>query len=320
MHRVGAGHEGLRPDGRRILLWLQHGPQRDQGFCTDPIVDRCFSRHGKDYAALSATPDQFQAFVEAVELIMKTEPTYAVQDLPNIQAPVANVQSEHGEFIRQEHAEYLLTHSRSGIHPPARREPFRTAATAGAIQSCDARLPWQVSCLRGLLDIIPFRANLMVMGIAISPRGVMPSIAFQQTDVNGGTRHVFDHDHFTRQIGTAGGNTRMPVLIDVRIDEDYTLDPRLIPGSRRRSHKDIETWMPELVGKRAIIICQQGKKLSEGTAALLRYNVIPAETLDGGFEAWAAAGLPLVPVSHLPARDQKGRTIWVTRARPKMTG
>ncbi len=149
-------------------------PSGTRDFVPDPIVDRCFSRHGKDYAALSATPDHFQASVEAVELIMKTEPTYAVQDLPNIQAPVANVQSEHGEFIRQEHAEYLLTHSRSGIHPPARREPFRTAATAGAIQSCDARLPWQVLCLRGLLDIIPFRANLMVMGIAISPRGVMP--------------------------------------------------------------------------------------------------------------------------------------------------
>ncbi len=125
---------------------------------------------------------------------------------------------------------------------------------------------------------------------------------------------TISHDKLARLVGTPA----CPVLIDVRIDEDYTLDPRLIPGSRRRSHKDIETWMPELVGKRAIIICQQGKKLSEGTAALLRYNVIPAETLDGGFEAWAAAGLPLVPVSHLPARDQKGRTIWVTRARPKI--
>ena len=31
-----------------------------------PLLDRCFSRHRKDYAELSATPDQFDAFVEAV--------------------------------------------------------------------------------------------------------------------------------------------------------------------------------------------------------------------------------------------------------------
>ena len=66
---------------------------------------------------------------------------------------------------------------------------------------------------------------------------------------------TISHDKLARLVGTPA----CPVLIDVRIDEDYTLDPRLIPGSRRRSHKDIETWMPELVGKRAIIICQQGK-------------------------------------------------------------
>jgi pimeloyl-ACP methyl ester carboxylesterase len=31
-----------------------------------PVLDRCFGRHAKDYAQLSATPDQFYALVEAV--------------------------------------------------------------------------------------------------------------------------------------------------------------------------------------------------------------------------------------------------------------
>lgn len=125
---------------------------------------------------------------------------------------------------------------------------------------------------------------------------------------------TISHDKLARLIGTPVS----PTLIDVRIDEDFVLDPRLIPGSRRRSHRDVESWVHELAGKRAIIICQQGKKLSEGTAALLRYNGIPAETLEGGYEAWVATGQPLVPVSRLPALDQKGRTVWVTRARPKI--
>src|SRR5207253_1390624 len=34
--------------------------------------------------------------------------------------------------------------------------------------------------------------------------------------------------------------------------------------------------------------------------------------------AWAGAGLPLVREAVLPPRDIKGRTIWVTRARPKV--
>jgi hypothetical protein len=34
--------------------------------------------------------------------------------------------------------------------------------------------------------------------------------------------------------------------------------------------------------------------------------------------AWAEAKQPLVRSEHLPARDTKGRTVWVTRVRPKI--
>jgi pimeloyl-ACP methyl ester carboxylesterase len=73
----------------------------------NPILDRCLSRHAKDYARLSATPDQFKAFAEAVTLMMKTQPNYSAHDLAQISVPVAIVQSEHDEFIKLEHAEYL---------------------------------------------------------------------------------------------------------------------------------------------------------------------------------------------------------------------
>jgi pimeloyl-ACP methyl ester carboxylesterase len=72
-----------------------------------PLLDRCFSRHTKDYAQLSATPDQFKAFVDAVSLMQRTQPNYSEQDLARIDVPVAIVQGEHEEFIRREHAEYL---------------------------------------------------------------------------------------------------------------------------------------------------------------------------------------------------------------------
>lgn len=72
-----------------------------------PILDRCFGRHARDYARLSSTPDQFKDFAGAVGLMMKTEPNYSARALAAIRVPVAIVQSEHDEFIKPEHAEYL---------------------------------------------------------------------------------------------------------------------------------------------------------------------------------------------------------------------
>jgi pimeloyl-ACP methyl ester carboxylesterase len=73
----------------------------------NPVLDRCFGRHAKDYAELSATPDDFKAFVEAVSLMQQTQPNYTAHDLADIRVPVTIVQSEHDEFIKREHAEYL---------------------------------------------------------------------------------------------------------------------------------------------------------------------------------------------------------------------
>jgi pimeloyl-ACP methyl ester carboxylesterase len=72
-----------------------------------PILDRCFSRHAKDYARLSATPNNFKSFVEAVSLMQRTQPNYSASDLGEISVPVVIAQSEHDEFIKRDHAEYL---------------------------------------------------------------------------------------------------------------------------------------------------------------------------------------------------------------------
>ncbi len=71
------------------------------------ILDSCFHRHARDYARLSATPKDFRDFVEAVGLMQKTQPTCLATDLAEVCVPVTIVQSEHDEFIKREHAEYL---------------------------------------------------------------------------------------------------------------------------------------------------------------------------------------------------------------------
>jgi pimeloyl-ACP methyl ester carboxylesterase len=72
-----------------------------------PILRRCINRHVQDYERLSATPDQFDQFSDAVGLMQKTQPNFSAHDLAEISVPVVIVQSEHDEFIKREHAEYL---------------------------------------------------------------------------------------------------------------------------------------------------------------------------------------------------------------------
>ncbi|NBJ09759.1 chromate resistance protein ChrB domain-containing protein [Microvirga arsenatis] len=114
------------------------------------------------------------------------------------------------------------------------------------------------------------------------------------------------------------GTPKCPVLIDVRTDEDFADDPRYIPGSIRRPFATAPDWAPQLMGRSAVVICQKGLKLSHGVAAWLRHAGIQADSLEGGALAWAHAGLPMVPDSQIRQRDSQGRTVWVTRSRPKI--
>ena len=112
-------------------------PSGVKPFEETPTLNRCFSRHEKDYAQLSATSEQFKEFVADVSLMQRTQPNYSADDLARISVPVAIVQSEHDEFIKREHAEYLaqaipgaefiLLNGVSHFAPPQRPEQFNAA-------------------------------------------------------------------------------------------------------------------------------------------------------------------------------------------------
>ncbi len=120
------------------------------------------------------------------------------------------------------------------------------------------------------------------------------------------------------QLNRLVGTPECPMLVDVCIDEDFSDDPYLIPGSFRHPHTDIHGLVGKLNGRRAIIICQKGKKLSQGIAAWLRTENVPAEILAGGMFAWRETeGTSRVPVATIPLTDGT-ETLWVTRQRPKI--
>lgn len=120
------------------------------------------------------------------------------------------------------------------------------------------------------------------------------------------------------QLGRLVGLPTAPAIIDVRTEEDYAAAPRLIPGSVRRDVRDVASWCRDLAGRNVVVVCQEGLKLSQGVAAWLRHEGARAETLEGGFIGWVESKLPTVDTAKLPTRDAQGRTVWVTRARPKI--
>jgi rhodanese-related sulfurtransferase len=127
--------------------------------------------------------------------------------------------------------------------------------------------------------------------------------------------NTISSEKLARLIGVPHG----PALIDVRTKEDFVADPRFIPGAIRRPPETASSWAPEFAGRPVVVICEKGQRLSEGVAAWLRHaGASSAEVLVGGHAAWAQAGLPLAPEGKLPPRDPKGRTVWVTRSRPKV--
>jgi rhodanese-related sulfurtransferase len=67
------------------------------------------------------------------------------------------------------------------------------------------------------------------------------------------------------------------------------LEWRLDPSSAQH--------IPELrdANQPVIVVCQQGYASSLAAASLLDLGLTGATDLDGGFEAWVAAGLPVVP-------------------------
>ena len=120
------------------------------------------------------------------------------------------------------------------------------------------------------------------------------------------------------QLSRLIGTPDAPVIVDVRIDQDVAADTRTIPGSVRRDFRKVRDWAGEFASRPVVVTCQRGRKLSQGIAAWLRHTGTKAETLDGGHEAWVAAKGLLVSPDHVPPRDAQGRTLWVTRARPKI--
>ncbi len=121
-----------------------------------------------------------------------------------------------------------------------------------------------------------------------------------------------------RQLLRLIGMPQAPILIDVRIDADFDDDPCLIPSAVRHDYKDLEGFKERCGDRSCVVICQKGKKLSQGVVSWLQAEGIAAEHLEGGMFAWRdTPGALVLSVAALPTLSEGG-TLWVTRYRPKI--
>ena len=83
-------------------------------------------------------------------------------------------------------------------------------------------------------------------------------------------------------------------LLDVRRRPAFEAEPRLIPGAVWRDPEQVDRWVGELNPNRSVVVyCVHGHEVSHDVADRLRDLGLEALLLEGGIEAWKAAGGPV---------------------------
>jgi rhodanese-related sulfurtransferase len=88
------------------------------------------------------------------------------------------------------------------------------------------------------------------------------------------------------------GSARAPLIVDVRRAPAFDANRVLIPGAVR-PEGDLPGYVaPIAAGRQIVAYCVAGHEVSQRAAATLRAAGYDARYLEGGLEAWIAAGFP----------------------------
>jgi rhodanese-related sulfurtransferase len=110
------------------------------------------------------------------------------------------------------------------------------------------------------------------------------------------------------------GTASAPILVDVRRQDAFDADDRMIIGAIRRAPGDVDQWSQELPLARTVAVyCSHGGEVSQGVGNALRDGGVKAAYLEGGISAWQDTKLPT-------RRKLRGKADnkWFTREHPKI--
>ncbi len=110
------------------------------------------------------------------------------------------------------------------------------------------------------------------------------------------------------------GTASAPMLMDVRRQDAFDADDRLIIGAIHHAPGEVDRWSRDLpAGGTVVVYCSHGGDVSQGVANTLRAAGFKTVYLEGGMSAWQEMKLPT-------RRKLRGRADnkWVTREHPKI--
>jgi rhodanese-related sulfurtransferase len=91
------------------------------------------------------------------------------------------------------------------------------------------------------------------------------------------------------------------LLVDTRSPDEQREQGGVIPGAVHHPLSVVLWRLDELPrATRVILICRHGYSSSLAAAQLQQLGFSAATDVDGGFEAWQAAGLPVAPCDDVP--------------------
>ena len=103
-----------------------------------------------------------------------------------------------------------------------------------------------------------------------------------RNDVRPEYKNTITQDQFSK----IQKNTNV-TIIDVRLTEDFALDPILIPGAEYKNPEKISSWADTIPkGKKVVLYCVKGAWVSHKAATYLTKKGYDVMTLDGGIRDW----------------------------------
>lgn len=89
------------------------------------------------------------------------------------------------------------------------------------------------------------------------------------------------------------------LVIDVRREPVFQNAADRIAGALRRDPATVADWAAALpAAQQVVVYCVHGHEVSQNAARALCERGLPAQFLEGGIEAWRAAGGDLMPNSR----------------------
>jgi rhodanese-related sulfurtransferase len=99
-----------------------------------------------------------------------------------------------------------------------------------------------------------------------------------------------------RTIQPADLNPDTTLVFDVRREADYTASNETIPGAMWKNPDKIDVWIGALPRTLDVVVyCVRGGSVSNSVVDRLQAEGVKARYIEGGIEAWKAAGGKVTP-------------------------